>query len=185
MSAPHDQRHLDFRPGADMWWEVTTASADSDGAYLETVNHIGPARGGPPVHVHDTAEETFDVREGRLDIFMDNGWTTLEAGQSITVPAGTRHTVDNKSGEPLVFVNTHRPALRFEQMFRDMHGLTSTGKLSLPPHSARAAIYGAMLFAKYKDEQRVTKPPQAVFDTLACVGRMLGFRVDHGAGPTF
>ena len=110
---------------------------------------------------------------------MGDDWTTLEAGQSATVPVGTPHTVDNRSDEPLVFVNTHRPALGFEDMFRDMNALVRAGKLTLPPRGPRTAIYGAMLFTKYGDLQRVTKPPQAVFGMLARAGRALGFRLDR------
>jgi mannose-6-phosphate isomerase-like protein (cupin superfamily) len=180
-------RLLDFRPGTDMWWEITKATADTGGEYLETVNHIGPARGGPPVHVHETAEETFNVLEGRLDVLIGGEWTTLDAGNRLTVPIGTPHTVDNKSGEPLVFVNTHRPALRFEEMFREMHALARAGKLTLPPRGPRTAIYGAMLFTKHGGLQRVTKPPQAVFGVLARVGRVFGLSLDdghHGASRT-
>jgi mannose-6-phosphate isomerase-like protein (cupin superfamily) len=128
-------RLLDFRPGTDMWWEITKGAAETRGKYLETINHIGPSRGGPPVHVHETAEETFEVLKGRLHVLVHDAWTPLAAGESVTVPIGTPHTVDNRSGEQLVFVNTHRPALRFEEMFREMHALVSAGKLTLPPRS--------------------------------------------------
>jgi mannose-6-phosphate isomerase-like protein (cupin superfamily) len=161
-----------------MWWEITKSAADTKGKYLQTINHIGPTRGGPPVHLHETAEETFDVLEGRLHVLVGDAWTPLEAGQSITVPIGTPHSVDNRSGEELVFVNTHRPALRFEEMFREMHALVTAGKLALPPRGPRTAIYGAMLFTKYGDEQRVTKPPQAVFAALTRVGRAFGISLD-------
>jgi mannose-6-phosphate isomerase-like protein (cupin superfamily) len=171
-------RLLDFRPAVDMWWEITKPAVETGGECLETINHIGPSRGGPPVHLHQTAAETFEVIGGRLDVLMTGSWTTLQSGQAITVPIGTPHTVDNRSGEPVVFINTHRPALRFEQMFREMHALADAGKLTLPPRNPRAMIYGAMLFVKYKDEQRVTKPPQAVFDTIARVGRTLGLSLD-------
>jgi mannose-6-phosphate isomerase-like protein (cupin superfamily) len=162
-----------------MWWEIVKGAADTRGKYLETINHIGPSRGGPPVHAHETAEETFEVLEGRLDVLAHDAWTTLAAGESVTLPIGTPHTVENRSGEQLVFVNTHRPALRFEEMFREMHALVSAGKLALPPRGPRTAIYGAMLFTKYRNEQRVTKPPQAVFAALTRVGRTFGMTLDN------
>jgi mannose-6-phosphate isomerase-like protein (cupin superfamily) len=171
-------RLLDFRPRADMWWQITGSAAETGGAYLETINHLGPARGGPPVHLHESAEETFAVLEGRLDVLIGDNWASLAAGESVTVPVGTPHTVDNRSGEALVFVNTHRPALRFEEMFREMHALVSARKLTLPPRGPRTAIYGAMLFTTFGDLQRVTKPPQVVFGALARAGRALGFRLE-------
>ncbi len=173
-------RVLDFRPGMGMWGEITKSSAETGGEYFETRNHVGSSPGGPPVHVHPTAEESYAVLDGRLDVFVDGEWQTLGAGESITVRAGTAHTLDNRSGAPIVLVNTDRPALRFEQMFRELHALIRDGKLTLPPRGPRAAIYGALFFSKYAREQRTTKPPQFVFDAIARVGRGLGFELDSG-----
>ncbi|MBV9807181.1 MAG: hypothetical protein JO286_08365 [Solirubrobacterales bacterium] len=76
-------------------------------------------------------------------------------------------------------MNTHRPALRFEEMFRELNALITTGKIKrLPPKDFRSLIYTAMLFAKYTDEQRAVNPPHAVFGTLALLGRALGMKLD-------
>jgi hypothetical protein len=53
------------------------------------------------------------------------------------------------------------------------------GKIKhLPPKDPRSAIYAAMLFGKYPDEIRTTKPPNGVFRMLASVGRALGFKLE-------
>ena len=117
--------------------------------------------------------------EGAADVFMDGRWRTVRAGESVTVPAGIPHTIKNSSREPVRLVNTHRPALRFEAMFREMHGLIQQGKIKrLPPKDPRSAIYAAMLFAKYPDEARMVKPPQALFNSLARLGRVLGLTLE-------
>jgi hypothetical protein len=52
------------------------------------------------------------------------------------------------------------------------------GKIKhLPRRSRRYAIYVAMLFGKYPNEIRVTKPPNAVFKALALFGKVLRFNV--------
>jgi hypothetical protein len=59
-----------------------------------------------------------------------------------------------------------------------MHRLIHEGKIKhLPPKDPRSAIYAAMLFGKYPDEVRATKPPNWVFQALALVGRALRFKV--------
>lgn len=171
-------RQLDFRPGMDMTWEITQSTDETGGALFEATNWVGGATGGPPVHVHPTAEESYAVIEGAADVFMDGGWRTVHGGDSVTVPAGMPHTIKNSSREAVRLVNTHRPALRFEAMFRELHALIQQGKIKrLPPKDPRSAIYAAMLFAKYPDEQRMVKPPQALFNSLARLGRMLGLKL--------
>ena len=173
-----DDRRLDFRPGLGMWWEITRSTADTSGELFEATNWIEPRMPGPPVHVHPRAEESYEVIEGALEVFMNGNWSRVRAGEKATVPAGVPHSVRNASDEPARIVNIHRPAQRFESFFRDMHRLIHEGKIKrLPPKDPRSAIYAAMLFGKYPDEIRATKPPNQVFQALALVGGALRFKI--------
>lgn len=161
-----------------MHWEITRSTADTAGELFEATNWIDAEFPGPPVHVHPTAEESYAVVEGELEVLMDGRWSAVRAGEKATVPAGVPHSVRNASGEPARIVNIHQPAQRFEEFFRDMHRLIQEGKIKrLPPKEPRSAIYAAMLFAEYPGEIRTTKPPNAVFTALALVGRALRFKV--------
>jgi quercetin dioxygenase-like cupin family protein len=173
-------RRLDFHPGMEMRWEITRSTADTAGELFEATNWIGPGMAGPPVHVHPTAGESYEVIEGALDVCVDGEWRTLRAGESAEAPAGVPHTLRNATNDPVRIVNIHRPALQFESFFREMQGLISQGKIkALPPKEPRSAIYVAMLFGKYPDEIRVVKPPSGVFKALAVVGRALGFKLER------
>jgi glyoxylate utilization-related uncharacterized protein len=143
------------------------------------MNWVGAHMGGPPVHVHPTAEESYEVIEGALEVFVDGTWRTLGAGEVATVPAGTPHTLRNPTAEPVRLLNIHRPAMQFESFFREMNALIREGKIKrLPPGEPRSAIYVAMLFGKYPDEMRVTKPPNGVFKALAMLGKALRFKLE-------
>jgi mannose-6-phosphate isomerase-like protein (cupin superfamily) len=171
-------RQLDFHPGMEMRWEITRGGADTAGELFEATNWLDPEMPGPPVHVHPTADDSFEVIEGALDVCIDGEWRTLRAGESATAPAGVPHTLRNATREPVRVVNVHRPALQFESFFREMHALIAEGKIKhLPPKEPRSAIYAAMLFGKYPNEIRVVKPPNGVFRALAAVGRALGFEL--------
>jgi mannose-6-phosphate isomerase-like protein (cupin superfamily) len=174
-----DDRQLDFHPGMEMRWEITRSTADTAGERFEATNWIGPGMAGPPVHVHPTAEESYEVIEGALDVFLHGEWSTLHVGESASAPAGVPHTLRNATAEPVRIVNIHRPALQFESLFREMQAVISQGKIkALPPKEPRSAIYVAMLFGKYPHEIRVVKPPNGVFKALAVVGRALGFTLE-------
>jgi hypothetical protein len=56
--------------------------------------------------------------------------------------------------------------------------LVSNRKIKLPPKEPRSLIYFAMLFSAYPDLQRPVKPPPAVFNAFAFIGRRLGYEVD-------
>ena len=155
-ATPSDNdRHLDFHPGMGMRWEITRSTEDTAGELFEATNWVDPHMPGPPVH-----------------------WRTVRAGETATVPAGVPHTLRNASAEPARIVNIHRPAQQFESFFRGMHSLIQQGKIKrLPPKEPRSAIYAAMLFGKYPQEIRTTKPPNGVFKSLAFVGRALRFKL--------
>ena len=177
--APSGDRQLDFHPGLQMRWEITRSAADTAGELFEATNWLDPKMAGPPVHVHPTAEESYEVIEGALDVFVDGTWRTLRAGESAKVPAGVPYTLRNATTAPVRLVNIHSPALQFESFFREMHGLIRQGKIKrLPPKEPRSAIFVAMLFGKYPHEIRVTKPPNGVFKALAMVGGALGFKLE-------
>jgi mannose-6-phosphate isomerase-like protein (cupin superfamily) len=171
-------RVLDFRPGWTTRWELTRSAADTGGEMLETINWAGAGTGGPPVHLHPNAEESYEVLEGSLEVLIGNQWRTLRAGEKAIVAPGTPHTL-RMTGEPVRLINVHRPALRFEAMFRDLHALIQAGKIKrLPPKDPRSAIYAAMLFAKYSDEQRMVKPPDGLFRALALLGKTLALKLE-------
>jgi mannose-6-phosphate isomerase-like protein (cupin superfamily) len=169
-------RQLDFHPGIAMRWEITRSTADTSGELFEAINWFEPRTPGPPIHVHPTALESYEVIEGALEVFKDGRWSPVRAGEKATVPPGVPHSVRNAGDQPAKIVNIHQPAQRFESFFRDMHRLIHEGKIKhLPPKEPGSAIYVAMLFGKYPDEIRTTKPPNGVFKALALVGKALRF----------
>ena len=165
---------LDFRPGADMTWEIVPM----DGAFA-TLNRVAGGTGGPPVHLHPDAEERYEVLEGALDVCVDGAWRTLHAGESAIVPPGTPHTLRGHAGEAAVFLDVHSPALEFEAFFRHFHAMVSSGRITLPPKTPRALLGFALLFSTYPHLQRTVSPPQAVFTALGHVARAIGMRLDE------
>jgi mannose-6-phosphate isomerase-like protein (cupin superfamily) len=160
-----------------MWWEITRSTADTEGELFEAMNVLAPAFAGPPVHVHPTAEESYAVVSGTLDVYVGGAWKKVAAGESATVPAGTPHTLKNESGAEVRLVNVHRPALGFERFFRRLHALAASGRVTFPPRGLRSAVLLAMLFAEHPQEVISVRPPQWLLNALARVGRMLGCKL--------
>lgn len=156
---------------------VHRSTADSGGELFEAVNVLAPGFAAPPLHIHPTAEESYAVVSGILDVYVDGHWRKVTAGESVTVSAGTPHTLKNDSGEEVRLVNVHRPALEFERFFRRLHALACSGAVTFPPKGLRSAILLSMLFTEHPQEIVSVKPSRRFMKALAVGGKMLGYKL--------
>lgn len=176
MQPENCERVLDFRRFG-MWWNITHSTADTQGERLEAINVLAPGFGGPPLHLHPDAEETYTVLSGTLDVCVDGQWSKLGPGEMVTVPAQTPHTLKNEGQEEVRLINVHKPALDFERFFRRLHALDCSGKVQLPPKDLRSAILVSMLFTEHAPEVVSVKPPPVLMRVLAMVGKLLGYQL--------
>lgn len=160
-----------------MWWEITHTTADTAGEYFQAVNVVNAGFGGPPLHSHPTAEESYAVTQGVLEVCVDGTWRKLNPGESVTVPAGTPHTVRNTSGAQVRLVNRHAPAMDFERFFRRMHAMAAAGQVTLPPRGFGSLVRICMLFTEHEPEIVSVKPPAFVMRFIARIGRLLGYKL--------
>ena len=108
MASTGPDRILDFAPFG-MWWEVTRSTADTGGELFQAVNVLAPGFAGPPLHLHPTAEESYAVLSGTLDVCVGGRWRQLAAGESATVPAGTSFPAVSREPCGLVMLATRKP----------------------------------------------------------------------------
>jgi mannose-6-phosphate isomerase-like protein (cupin superfamily) len=176
MDLKESNRVLDFGP-IGMWWEITQSTADTGGEFFEAINVVAPGFAGPPLHIHPHAEESYEVLSGALDVCIAGKWRTLKAGESITVPAGTAHTLKNSHAEAVRLLNVHKPALGYERFFRRFHRLVGSGKLKLPAKDFVSLVLVSMLFVDHEQEIKSAKPPHMLMRVLAFIGRVLGYQL--------
>jgi quercetin dioxygenase-like cupin family protein len=176
MISKEPDRILDFAP-IGMWWEITRSTADTGGELFEAINVVAPGFAGPPLHVHPQAEESYHVIAGTLDVCLGGEWRELKPGESVTVPAGSAHTLKNTHAAEVRLLNVHKPALAFERFFRRFHTLVCAGGLKLPPKDFRSIVLVSMLFVDHEQEIRSVKPPHPVMRVMAFIGRLIGYRL--------
>ena len=168
---------LDFNPVVGMLVEGAPPENPESDPWRVTMT-FAPGFAGPPVHVHPHQEESYEVHNGVLDVFVDERWRELRPGETLTVPAGTPHTIRNLHAEELVAVNVHTPALEFPRYMACLHELVHSGKVrALPPKDPRSMIYLSMLFTEHARTLASVKPPQRLMRVLASVGRRLGYKL--------
>lgn len=127
-----------------------------------------PGTPAPPPHLHPHQEEQFEMLEGELTVDVDGTVRVLSAGETLRIPRATRHRMWNPSSAPAHATWTTTPALRTEDLFRE---LAEAGGRRANPVAAAAVLM------RYRDEFRLALPgpaePVAV-KTLGSIGRLLG-----------
>jgi quercetin dioxygenase-like cupin family protein len=170
-----EKKVLDLRPIFGLQATITTPTVATDGAYFE-IDDVLESGGHTTNHYHPAQEETFEVLDGTLELFRDGGWHKVPAGESSTVPRGATHAFRNASETPVRFLNTHRPALTFQEFLETVDRLIRAGKIK-GRRDLRSGIYLSMAAVELAPSVSV-KPPQMLLRWFAFIGRRLGYRLE-------
>jgi quercetin dioxygenase-like cupin family protein len=165
-----EKRVLDLRSLYGVQATITTPSAATD-AYFE-IDAVLEAGGHTTNHYHPEQEEDFHVLDGTLEVFRDGDWYKVPAEESLTVPRGATHAFRNATETPVRFLNTHRPALTFQEFLETVDRLIRAGKIK-GPRDLRSGIYLSLAAVEQGTSVQV-KPPQMLLRGLAFIGRRLG-----------
>jgi quercetin dioxygenase-like cupin family protein len=135
---PVMKQRLGFRP-AD----------DGDAVLVEMWVEPG---GGVPPHVHPSMEERFEVISGELSFLAGRKWRTATAGESVVVPAGTRHAYRNSGDELAHGVCRASPPQSLEEFLTEAAAMARDGKLTRHglPKSPAAALQALRLALRHR-----------------------------------
>lgn len=90
--------------------DVTLLAAGAEtGGTMTAVEVLVRPGSGPPPHTH-VASELLYVLDGELEVELDGGRQTVDAGQVAAVPGGAVHTYRNASIAPARFLAVLQPA---------------------------------------------------------------------------
>lgn len=167
---------LDLRPFRTRFIIKKTA-AETDGQSFEMEWELGPQTGGTPIHIHPHAIETYEVVQGKFDVFVNGNWRTLSVGEKVAVEKGVPHTFRNASNETTRVYNVHQPAMKFDEYFEGLYKLANSGVIKSDQMTFKAILYLSVLMTSYKDEIKSVRPPYAIMQVFGLVGRLLGYKV--------
>ncbi len=131
---------------------------------------------GPAVHKHPVQDEYFKIIEGQLEVFKQDKWITLLAGQEIFIPKGTPHTYRSRHKEDCIFEYQLTPKRNFSAMMKTFERLMDENKLK-GTSDLKSIIYLSLTFKKYESEVVSVSPPPFVINAMAGIGQLLGYKV--------
>ena len=134
------------RPDGYVLRLVRTAD-ETGGELLEMEATYGGAAGMPPVHLHPSQVERFEVIEGAMQTIIGGVERRYEPGEPFDVPPGVPHQM--AADGPTRMRWEVRPALRTAEFFERLFG---TG-----PDSAREAENPADFLAEFSEEIQFTQ----------------------------
>jgi quercetin dioxygenase-like cupin family protein len=140
------------------------------------MNLIRPNTDGPPIHAHPLQEEVLTVVEGTLQVYRENTWLTVNAGESIHIPKNMAHTYRNRSETSCIFEYKITPKGSFSQMMVTLETLSKERKLT-STKDIKSIIYMAMTFKKYNKDVRSVTPPDFVMSIFSWIGKVKGYRI--------
>jgi mannose-6-phosphate isomerase-like protein (cupin superfamily) len=155
-----------------------TQTAEDSGPDVARFNWRSLPGGSIIEHVHPSQEERFIISTGEAHFTVDGHEHVIGPGETILVPAGTRHSQSNPGTTAIEGVVELRPALRTKEMHEAFGGLATEGKTTPRGAPTNPLQLGATLW-HFRRENRVTSPPvwlqNLVLPPLAAIAK--AFRV--------
>lgn len=149
---------------------------ESQGHYAKISFDLPPGAKGSPLHYHTKMDETFTVLKGCLtmEVGQKGNVRSLQAGESLQVPAGMPHSFCNASSDWVTFTTENSPAAGFEQFIRGLYGLAIDGQVNVEGMPRNLLQFAVLL--KLSDTIPVEMPPalfQALINTLVWIAQRL------------
>jgi quercetin dioxygenase-like cupin family protein len=105
-------------------------STDPDGGEVLHVEIWLDPGGGVTPHVHPAMEERFEVLRGEPSFLSGHRWRTAAPGDTVVVPAGTRHGYRNRGDETAHMVCHARPPSTLQEFLEEAAALSRAGKIA-------------------------------------------------------
>ena len=129
-------------------------------------------------HIHPKQEEAFEVTRGTIRFRINGQEMDSSTGQTVVIPAGTRHILWNASDEEASMTVWLRPALKTETAFETLFGLARDGKTN--KRGLPNIFQTAVLLADYPETKvLLPSPVQILLNLLTPLARWFGYRSSY------
>jgi quercetin dioxygenase-like cupin family protein len=146
-----------FNPATGEWITYTAIAEDSDGQFVRFNWRSAPG-GVIPEHIHPRQREQFTILAGEAHFTLNGHEHVARAGQTVVIPAGVPHSVENTGSAEIDGIVERRPALQAKEFHEAVAGLAADGKTT-PAGAPKNPLQLGATFWHFRNESRVTSPP--------------------------
>jgi quercetin dioxygenase-like cupin family protein len=123
--------------------------------------------GGVPPHIHPTFAEVFEVFDGEVTFTAGRKKVVKRAGESITVPPGTRHAYANRGNATAHMRCTAKPPMDLEEFLVTTARLGREGHIFRlgpvrGPRTLRGLPEVAGMLKRHRENTVILNPPPLV-----------------------
>lgn len=139
---------------------------------------VGAFAAGPPKHIHTDFDESFEVENGELTLWVNGEIKKLHPGEKLLIPKGTPHKPYNETAEPIRVKGSVSFPEKFAFSLFQIYGL-----MDKDPHlfkSPKVMLQMAMFQQAGFDSYIVEGPPVFIQKTtgflLTPLARLMGYK---------
>jgi mannose-6-phosphate isomerase-like protein (cupin superfamily) len=152
-------------------------AADTNGRILRLEMVTDPRSGGAAEHLHPRSTERFDVRDGKLQVWLGDDEHLLGQGTKLEIPPRTRHRFATPDDQPARVLCEFEPAGRFEYFMETVYRLAGRADLAAIEFDRLTTFVELMCdasVARFKFGSRRTRPRRRMpSDVSSLVGSLL------------
>ena len=167
-----------FNPASGEWITYTAVAEDSDGQFVRFSWRKAPS-GVIPEHIHPRQQEQFTILAGEAHFTVNGHQHVATAGDTVVIPAGVPHSVQNSGPAEIDGIVERRPALQAKEFHEAVAGLVADGKTTSVGAPKNPLQLGAT-FWHFRRESRVTSPPiwvqNLILPPLWALAKVFGVR---------
>jgi quercetin dioxygenase-like cupin family protein len=167
-----------FNPATGESIQYIATAEDSNGQHVRF--HWRSAPGGViPEHIHPRQQEQFTIVEGEARFTLNGQERVARAGQTVVIPAGVPHSVQNRGPAEVDGVVERRPARQAKEFHEALAGLAADGKTT-PAGAPKNPLQLGATFWHFRHESRVTSTPiwvqNLILPPLWALAKVFGVR---------
>ncbi len=170
-----------FRPGQEFYSKaegVRQIVLKQENGFVYCQSVIGPFAGGPPRHIHTDFDETFEVENGELTLWVNGEIKKIRPGDVLHIPKGTPHKPYNETADT---IHT-KSAIAFPEKFAfnllQVYGIMDShpGFEKEPGIAFRMAMFQTNGFDSYAADGPPVFMQKAIGFVMAPALRLFGYK---------
>jgi len=170
-----------FKPGQQLYSKTEgfrQTVIKQENGYVHCTLEMEPYAAGPPKHIHTGFDETFQIENGELTVWVNGGIHKIRPGEVLPIPKGVPHKPYNETGDTIRLKGAFAFPEKFAFNLAQAYGVMDDqpGFEQAPDIAFRMALFQTNGFDSYIADGPPVFIQKAMGFALAPALRLFGYR---------